>query len=564
MKFSDVDESSADERFPKEFSDNDLIPHRVVTRIPSHRSKIGTPSSAGSSPERETKTNQFQYSDDDDEPTPRSSLDNEHQHQQVSSSPPSSRLTSGMNNLYMSPPRHRQFRGEEEVYQMNPSYTDPSISASLSGGSDSSTPSRHRNNSQSSTPPLSLPLTHEMIPRPHSISLVSPSRPPPPMNMKLLSPSVHSTLQRTESPGTYSPYSAANISPPYPTYTHSISRPNPLPSAQSELVLSPTRVGDSSLTHFEFIASDASAPLVEEMDEDEVSTAMTTLPWPWIQYFTEEGWPYYFNQDTQESSWDYPDPDTSLQGENILDSTERLPLSISKWIPFQESHDQRQQEKQQEHRHHYEISDDSDLSSCTSVDIKTDTNSVFSRSAASTSGMIEQKNKQGQSVLHISASSGNVEALTLLVSQPSTKPHSFDSPLSPLLSSVSSPQVSTRIFSMEVAPLLCILFVVPSPPETKLPASTLLCLLTPMSTSKTALATLRFTHCSFGMLPQGTLMRSPITFGPCKSIKDNPSMLSYRVRVPILQLICQLQIMMVNNLFILLQQEAYSAVCNFC
>jgi hypothetical protein len=413
MKFSDVDESSADERSSKELSESEPISHRVIARIPTSNGTKGRPlSSDGSSPERGTRTNQmnrFQYSDEDAEPTPRSSP---HERQLSTHYHPSSHQ---MGNMYMSPPH-----GSTGNRQTNMSYTDPSISASLSGGSDSSTPSRQRTNSDheenlySRSMALPAPDENQMIPRPHSISLVSsPSRPLPlTMTAKISPPPPVRSHRQNSSPDLYSPYSAANISPPYPIYSHDTTTSHQPHGEPDTLFPSPSH-GNSSLVDSQLVTPDLSAFIAE--DNGPQDDASATMNWPWVQYFTEEGWPYYYNQVTGESSWDYPEH--SLRGENILDfdstsgnwQTEEVIPSIEPPSPLP-SHNQLQEQNQ------YEISDDSDLSSCTSVDIKTDTNSVFSRSAASTSGMIEQKNKQGQSVLHISASSGNIQALSLLVS----------------------------------------------------------------------------------------------------------------------------------------------------
>jgi hypothetical protein len=389
-------------------------------------------------------------------------------------------------------------------HNINLSYTDPSISASLSGGSESSTPSRGRQTQSVIEEAFQSPYRHHhpppeyhstslflhegTIPRPHSVTLSDPSGSslataanlsPPHTTPPFLNPNVlplelkeKQISTETSSSDFRSPYSAANISPPYPSYSayHEPHSPPPPPHTSSSSISSPV------------IPSSPETKVAEHStveDDSSTNNILMNPPWPWIQYTAEEGWPYYYNQVTGESSWEYPEQ--SLAGENIgeyensslqehssgfsINQSEDHQHQSQHWQPQSQSLSQSQSQSQQSHT--YDISDDSDLSSCTSVDIKTETNSFFSHSVSAVSvshqsaGMvIEQKNKQGQSVLHIAAASGNAESLSLLVpfssplpSLPSSDltlpfplPPTSSLPLPPTSSLPSSPQVWNRIF----------------------------------------------------------------------------------------------------------------------
>jgi hypothetical protein len=398
----------------------------------SHRHS--TPSSENSSPNQPNRLNRFQYSDDED--TPGGSP------QTVPYPLHNSSISSNI-NTFMSPSAHGG------GHNINLSYTDPSISASLSGGSESSTPSRNHSHSvieetlhspYHHPPPephsVSLFMHESAIPRPYSVSTSDPpgsvhrspqvshssaestsklSPPPAFFNPNILPLELKDKQTSTESSSDFrSPYSAANISPPYPMYSAYYEPKSPPPPPKVSSISSPIT---NSLPSPEKKNSESFAPVL--LEDDTSSTNNVSPPWPWIQYTTEEGWPYFYNQVTGESSWDYPEQ--SLAGENIGDHENSSLHEHSSGLSFQQPEEYHSQsypphEPHHPHQSQYDISDDSDLSSCTSVDIKTETNSFVSHSVSHQSGMvIGQKNKQGQSVLHIAAASGNVDSLSLLV-----------------------------------------------------------------------------------------------------------------------------------------------------
>ena len=217
------------------------------------------------------------------------------------------------------------------------------------------------------------------------------------------------------------------------------------------------------------------------------------LPYPWVEYVSEEGWPYFYNENTGESSWERPmvysqgshSPDGGGGGQGFQPADAIRGDSNGEYIgeytgDYSGEYDngyygingmkgyQQQQQQQQQQEGiagnvypkyseskdagaasaqeegmscTYEAyaepaeafveqgliedgrdtgdgndddGDSSRLSSCTSDDDLGD-NSVISASNQSTS-MIDMKNKSGQSVLHISAASGNPDAIELLVS----------------------------------------------------------------------------------------------------------------------------------------------------
>ena len=203
-------------------------------------------------------------------------------------------------------------------------------------------------------------------------------------------------------------------------------------------------------------------------------TSPTVVPYPWVEYVSEDGWPYFYNEETGESSWERPgsggygggvEEVYGASGVNVEEGGEvewghtladysmedggqpgegghhAVPADDDGgYVPgeyvddgWSSGHDESQQEAavagyaQSESIEPTwtgpgEFGDDNDsqLSPCTSSDEggnhAEDVVSVKSTLSLSRSSVFDMKNKSGQSALHISASSANADALELLVS----------------------------------------------------------------------------------------------------------------------------------------------------
>ena len=133
----------------------------------------------------------------------------------------------------------------------------------------------------------------------------------------------------------------------------------------------------------------------------------STAYYPWVEYLSEEGYPYYYNVETEESSWELP----------------RIPEPVNKDV---------------DHNTTMEFNFDTQKSGLDTDTIPIDTlisQSSITRKSSSIGGgnmspmmstcssggqsqaePLSHLNKSGQTALHISASVCNIEALSLLVS----------------------------------------------------------------------------------------------------------------------------------------------------
>ena len=160
--------------------------------------------------------------------------------------------------------------------------------------------------------------------------------------------------------------------------------------------------------------SNAFSEVVEEMPYDEqegegVEYEVAALPHPWVEYVSDEGYTYYYNNDTGESSWDFPVP-------NSWQEDEPRNTTFSPQEDSANGHSTSIVER-------YDSSQAPDLGyqSSTSTVASGGHNSPLTRSGSVGSQPpaepLRHLNKSGQTALHISASACNVQALSLLVSE---------------------------------------------------------------------------------------------------------------------------------------------------
>ena len=113
---------------------------------------------------------------------------------------------------------------------------------------------------------------------------------------------------------------------------------------------------------------------------DESPTASQELPNNWVEYLTDEGYTYYYNHVTGESTWEFPVENESAQ--HAISAIESITVSYNNEPILQDNIE--------------EIKNES--------------------IAAQSSETLLHQNKNGQTALHISASQCNSQALYLLVS----------------------------------------------------------------------------------------------------------------------------------------------------
>ncbi len=167
---------------------------------------------------------------------------------------------------------------------------------------------------------------------------------------------------------------------------------------------------------------------------------------PWTQYFTPEGWPYYYNSKTGESSWEAP---TQAANANDDDNDSRQAV-LNEGREFlkssrQEDNDHNNDEeptvefsdvyRSSVSKHHDDNKDDDDDDDDNNHDVISEvikanivendhksplaTNVQILPSSSSSSSAaaatVDQVTSGGQSALHVTATTANVNALTLLL-----------------------------------------------------------------------------------------------------------------------------------------------------
>mmetsp|Transcript_268 Transcript_268/g.487 ORF Transcript_268/g.487 Transcript_268/m.487 type:complete len:1250 (+) Transcript_268:36-3785(+) len=150
----------------------------------------------------------------------------------------------------------------------------------------------------------------------------------------------------------------------------------------------------------------------------------TSHPNSWVEYTSEEGWPYYYNEFTGESTWTKPAELKASDDEDIAAEHEVEDINEAANEQLEESDvpegyiESSQSGPRDVQTVNFNIYDDSSrLSPCSSsVDSGKSISTHSVLSGAMSSSLVEQRNRSGQSVLHISAEAGNDEALQLLLS----------------------------------------------------------------------------------------------------------------------------------------------------
>lgn len=87
----------------------------------------------------------------------------------------------------------------------------------------------------------------------------------------------------------------------------------PLPTPYLEL-----RSGDMGIIN-ERNVSNVASPFAMTEEEAVKDVGAVPLPYPWVQYVSEEGWPYYYNPESNQSSWDPPTSSNAVES-NVFEA----------------------------------------------------------------------------------------------------------------------------------------------------------------------------------------------------------------------------------------------------